>query len=168
MEIYTKASYVALYCNSTLIGKKEVSRKTVYKAVFNIDYEPGSLEAITDEGSAILYTAGEPAALRLTPDRRMITADGQDLCFITVEVVDAEGNVCPDAAIPCEAIVKGQGSLLSFASADLKDREPYTSSHVTTWKGRALLVVRSSQKKGSAKVSIKSSLPTATLTIQSM
>ena len=168
VEIYTKASYVALYCNSTLIGKKEVSWKTGYKAVFNIDYEPGSLEAITDEGSAILYTAGEPAALRLTPDRRMITADGQDLCFITVEVVDAEGNVCPDAAIPCEAIVKGQGSLLSFASADLKDREPYTSSHVTTWKGRALLVVRSSQKKGSAKVSIKSSLPTATLTIQSM
>ena len=168
VEIFTKASYVALYCNSTLIGKKEVSRKTGYKAVFNIDYEPGSLEAITDEGSAILYTAGEPAALRLTPDRRMITADGQDLCFITVEVVDAEGNVCPDAAIPCEAIVKGQGSLLSFASADLKDREPYTSSHVTTWKGRALLVVRSSQKKGSAKVSIKSSLPTATLTIQSM
>ncbi len=167
VEIYTKASYVALYRNSTLIGKEEVSRKTGYKAVFNIDYEPGSLEAITDEGSAILFTAEEPAALRLTPDRRIITADGQDLCFITVEVVDAEGNVCPDAAISCEAIVKGQGSLLSFASADLKDREPYTSSHVTTWKGRALLVVRSSQKKGSTKVSIKSSLPTATLTIQS-
>ena len=167
VEIYTKASYVALYRNSTLIGKEEVSRKTGYKAVFNIDYEPGSLEAITDEGSAILYTAEEPAALRLTPDRRIITADGQDLCFITVEVVDAEGNVCPDAAISCEAIVKGQGSLLSFASANLKDREPYTSSHVTTWKGRALLVVRSSQKKGSTKVSIKSSLPTATLNIQS-
>ena len=167
VEIYTKASWVVLYRNSTLIGKKEVGPETGYKAVFNIDYEPGCLEAITDEGGAILNTAEEPATLRLTPDRRIITADGQDLCFITVEVVDSEGNVCPDAAIPCEAVVKGQGSLLAFASADLKDREPYTSPRVTTWKGRALLVVRSSQKKGSAQISIKSSLPTATLTIQS-
>ena len=96
-----------------------------------------------------------------------MTANGQDLAYITVEVVDSKGNVCPDAAIPCEAIVKGQGSLLSFASADLKDREPYTSSRVTTWKGRALLVVRSTTKKGSAQISIKSSLPTSTLNIVS-
>ncbi|MBQ3752248.1 MAG: beta-galactosidase, partial [Prevotella sp.] len=111
---------------------------------------------------------GEPARLRLTPDRRVITADGQDLCFITVEAVDSEGRVCPDAAIPCEAIVKGQGSLIAFASADLKDREPYTSPRVTTWKGRALLVVRSTMKRGRAQVSIKSSLPTASLTIQTI
>ena len=65
-------------------------------------------------------------------------------------------------------MVKGQGSLLAFASADLKDREPYTSPRVTTWKGRALLVVRSSEKKGRAQVSIKSSLPTASLTIQTI
>lgn len=103
----------------------------------------------------------------LPPDRRIITANGQDLSFITVEVVDKNGWVCPDAAIPCEAIVKGQGNLLAFASADLKDREPYTSPRVTTWKGRALLVVRSSQKKGKAQVSIKSSLPTASIFIQS-
>lgn len=115
-----------------------------------------------------LSTAGDPARLRLTPDRRVITADGQDLCFITVEAVDSEGRVCPDAAIPCEAMVKGQGSLLAFASADLKDREPYTSPRVTTWKGRALLVVRSTMKRGRAQVSIKSSLPTASLTIQTI
>ena len=63
--------------------------------------------------------------------------------------------------------MKGQGQLLAFASADLKDREPYTSPKVTTWKGRALLVVRSTEKKGRTQVSIKSSLPTAALTIQS-
>ena len=64
--------------------------------------------------------------------------------------------------------MKGQGSLIAFASADLKDREPYTSPRVTTWKGRALLVVRSSDKRGRAQVSIKSSLPTASLTIQTI
>ena len=165
VEIYTKSSWVVLYCNDKLYAKQEVGPETGYKAVFNIDYEPGHLEAITNDDGAILYTAEAPVALRLTPDRHVITADGQDLCFITVEVVDSEGNVCPDATIPCEAFVKGQGTLLAFASADLKDREPYTSPRVTTWKGRALLVVRSTEKKGKAQISIKSTLPTATLNV---
>ena len=56
---------------------------------------------------------------------------------------------------------------MAFATADLTDREPKTSSHVTTWKGRALLVVRSNKNKGKATVSIKSSLPKANHTIKS-
>ena len=155
VEVYTKAPEVTLYLDDKPIGTKAVSQATEYKAVFTVPYEAGTLRA------------GEPARLRLTTDRSVITADGQDLSFITVEVIDREGRVCPNAAIPCEAVVKGQGTLLSFASADLKDREPYTSPCVSTWKGRALLVVRSSQKKGKAQVSIKSSLPTASIFIQS-
>ena len=168
VEIYTKEPEVKLYLNDKLIGTKKVSRETEFKAVFTVPYEAGTLRAQTCWGRIkALHTAGKPARLRLTPDRSVITADGQDLSFIVVEVIDKNGNVCPDAAIPCEAFVKGQGTLLSFASADLKDIEPYTSSRVTTWKGRALLVVRSTHKKGNAQVSIKSNLPTANLTIKS-
>ena len=164
VEIYTKEPEVKLYLNNKLVGTKAVSENTEYKAVFTVPYEPGTLRAEASTplpnreglGVSLLRTAGEPARLRLTPDRRVITADGQDLAFITVEVVDSEGRVCPDAAVPCEAIVKGQGTLLSFASADLKDREPYTSPRVTTWKGRALLVVRSTGKKGKAMVTVHS------------
>ena len=96
-----------------------------------------------------------------------MSADGQSFTFVTIEVVDKDGTPVPEAAIPCEAIVKGAGNLLAFASADLKDTEPYTSPRVKTWKGRALLVVRSTQKKGAVSVSIKSSLPTASLTLKS-
>ena len=167
VEVYTKAPEVTLYLNDKPIGTKAVSQATEYKAVFTVPYEAGTLRAEAGGKRATLSTAGEPARLRLTTDRSVITADGQDLSFITVEVIDREGRVCPNAAIPCEAVVKGQGTLLSFASADLKDREPYTSPCVSTWKGRALLVVRSSQKKGKAQVSIKSSLPTASIFIQS-
>jgi beta-galactosidase len=167
VEVYTKAKEVKLYLNDQLIGTKAVSEDTEYKAVFTVPYEPGVLRAEASGRGTLLWTKGEPARLRLTPDRRVITADGQDLSFITVEVVDKYGWPCPDAAIPCEAIVKGEGSLLAFASADLKDREPYTSSKVTTWKGRALLVVRSTEKKGKAQIRIKSTLPTATITIKS-
>ncbi len=168
VEVYTKDPQVKLFLNDKLIDTKNVNRSTEFKAVFSVPYETGTLRAETCWGRIkTLSTAGEPARLRLTPDRSVITADGQDLSYIIVEVVDSKGNVCPDAAIPCEAIVKGQGTLLSFASADLKDREPYTSPKVTTWKGRALLVVRSTQKKGNAQVSIKSTLPTSTITIKS-
>ena len=167
VEVYTKAPEVTLYLNDKPIGTKAVSQSTEYKAVFTVPYEAGTLRAEAGGKRATLSTAGEPARLRLTADRSVMTADGQDLSFITVEIIDREGHVCPNAAIPCEAIVKGQGTLLSFASADLKDCEPYTSPRVTTWKGRALLVVRSSQKKGKAQVCIKSSLPTASIFIQS-
>ena len=167
VEVYTKAPEVKLYLNDKLVGTKQVNQSTEYKAVFTIPYEPGILRAEAGGKSMTLSTAGEPAALRLTSDKTMLNHDGQDLAFITVEVIDKDGNICPDAAIPCEAVVKGQGTLLSFASADLKDREPYTSPRVTTWKGRALLVVRSTQKKGNAQVSVKSNLPTSTITIKS-
>lgn len=168
VEVYTKAPEVTLYLNDKLIGIKAVSQATAYKAVFTVPYEAGTLRADANRRSMTLSTAGEPACLRLTADRSVITADGQDLSFITIEVIDSEGRVCPDAAIPCEAIVKGQGRLMSFASADLKEREPYTSPCVTTWKGRALLVIRSSQKKGKVQVCVKSSLPTASLSIQTI
>ena len=114
-----------------------------------------------------LKTAGEPARLRLIADRTVMTADGQSLTFITVEVHDKQGTLVPEADIPCEATIKGAGTLLAFASADLKDTEPYTSPRVKTWKGRALLVVRSTQKKGSISVSVKSSLSTARLSLKS-
>ena len=166
VEVYTKAPEVKLYLNDKLVGTKQVSRDTQFKAVFSIPYEVGVLRAEADGKSVTLATAGEPARLRLTADRNVIAAGGQDLAYITVEVVDKDGCVCPDAAIPCEAIVEGQGKMMAFATADLKDREPKTSPSVTTWKGRALLVVRSSLSKGKAQVTIKSSLPTATMTIK--
>ena len=167
VEVYTKVPEVTLYLNDKEIGRKKVDCSTEFKAVFSVPYEPGTLRAEAGGKSVTLSTAGEPARLRLTTDKPALKADGQDLVYITVEVVDAQGRVCPDAAIPCEAFVQGQGRLMAFATADLKDREPKTSSHVTTWKGRALIVVRSSKNKGKATVSIKSTLPTANLTIKS-
>lgn len=166
VEIYTKAPEVKLYLNDKLIGVKSVNRSTEFKAVFAVPYEAGTLRAEAGGKSVTLSTAGEPARLRLTVDRSIINADGQDLAFVTVEVVDSEGRICPEASIPCNAVLKGQGQLLAFASADLKDREPATSASVTTWKGRALLVVRSSEGKGRIQVSINSSLPKASLTIK--
>ena len=167
VEVYTHQPEVKLYLDDQLIGTKQVSRETEFKAVFPVPYKAGTLRAEAGGKSVILKTAGKPARLRLTPDRTVMSADGQSLIFVTVEVLDNQGTPVPEAAIDCEATVKGAGKLLAFASADLKDTEPYTSPRVKTWKGRALLVVRSTQKKGSVNVSIKSASPTASLTLKS-
>ena len=183
VEVYTRQPEVSLYLNDKLVGTKKVDRSTEYKAVFTVNYEPGTLRAEVStplkfpsplgEGLGVrpgagvrLQTADEPARLRLTPDRTVMTANGQSLTYITVEVVDRQGTLVPEAAIDCEATVKGAATLLSFASADLKDTEPYTSSHTKTWKGRALLVLRSGKKRGSVSVTIKSLLPTANLSLK--
>ena len=168
VEVYTKDPQVNLFLNDKLIDTKNVNRDTEFKAVFTVPYEAGTLRAQTCWGRIkTLRTAGKPARLRLTPDRTVMAADGQSLTFVTIEVVDKDGTPVPEAAISCEATVKGAGKLLAFASADLKDTEPYTSPRVKTWNGRALLVVRSTQKKGSVSVSIKSALPTASLSLKS-
>ena len=166
VEVYTHQPKVKLYLNDQLIGTKEVNRNTEYKAVFTVPYQKGTLRAEAGEESVTLKTAGEPARLKLTPDRTVMRADGQSLTYIIVEVVDQDGNLVPEAEIPCEATVKGAGKLLAFASANLKDEEPYPSVHSKTWKGRAMLVVLSSQKKGTVNVSIKSKLPIATLSLK--
>ena len=166
VEVYTRQPEVKLYLNDKLVGTKQVSRETEFKAVFAVPYEPGELRAEAGGKSVKLSTTGEPAALRLTADKKAITADGQDLAYITVEVVDSKGRVCPDAAISCRVSVEGQGRLLAAASADLKDKEPKTSPVVTTWKGRAVVVVRSMKKKGNIKVGMESNLRKASIALQ--
>ena len=167
VEVYTHQPEVKLYLDDQLIGTKQVSRDSEFKAVFSVPYKAGTLRAEAGGKNVTLKTAGKPARLRLTPDRTVMTADGQSLTFVTIEVLDKYDTPVPEAAIDCEATVNGAGTLSAFASADLKDTEPYTSPRVKTWNGRALLVVRSTQKKGSVNVTIKSSLPTASLTLKS-
>ena len=157
VEVYTSLPSVRLYLNDRLVGEQQSAE---CKAVFTLPYQPGTLraEGVTEEGQPVsvsLSTAGEPCQIRLTADKSTFLADGQDLIYVTVEILDRNGLVCPDAAIPLTATVKGAGSLLSFASADLKDTSVYTDAHCTTWKGRALLAVRSSAKSGSVSVTVK-------------
>lgn len=157
-EVYTKAPKVSLYLNDKLIETKDVNISTEYKAVFGLPYEPGVLKAVALDvngkaiAESILRTSSAPASIRLTPDRKQIDADGEDLSFVTIEVVDKDGNIVADADIDIQVNVKGQATLLAAASANLKDLEPKTSPKVKTYKGRAVVVVRSSKKAGKATI----------------
>lgn len=159
VEVYSKLPEVSLYLNDKLIETKAVSEATEFKAVFTLPYQPGVLRA---EGrkqgevyhSSQLKTSGAPAKVRLTSDVKTVKANGMDIAYIVAEVLDADGNIVPDAAEKLQVTVAGAGTLLATGNADMKDMEPYTTPVVTTWKGRALIVVRSTQKSGKIAVSV--------------
>ena len=138
-----------------------------YKARITLPYQPGTLKAVAGNASTTLKTAGEAYAIRLTPDKKVVKADGEDLAFIILEIIDNDGNIVPEAAVPVDIQVSGAGTLLAAGTANLQDTEATTSSHVTTWKGRAMVVVRSTQQKGKINVTTKSKLKNANSLLQS-
>lgn len=159
VEVYTHQPEVTLTLNGKTVGTKQVDESTGYKAVFTLPYQPGTLTAKAGTYETTLRTAGAPAGVKLTADKNRLKADGQDLAFITLEVVDKDGVLIPEAQLPYDVRVTGAATLQAAASADLTDLEPMSSSHVTTWKGRALIVVRASQKKGTVTVRVPGSRP---------
>ena len=168
VEVYSHYPKVCLYLNDKLVEEKAV---TECKAQFTLPYQAGTLraEGISEgqsQQSVVLQTAGDIKRIRLTADRTTLTADGQDLAFVTVELLDANGVVNPMADQQLTASVGGNATLAAFGNADIKDCDPYVDAAHKTWKGRALLVVRSGKKKGRVTVRVDGAgLPAATLTL---
>ncbi|MBR4433828.1 MAG: DUF4982 domain-containing protein, partial [Bacteroidaceae bacterium] len=152
VEVYSREPKVSLYLNDQLVGEKEVSQGMV---TFTLPYQPGTLRAEGGEEKVLLKTACEAKTIRLTADRTTLKADGQDLAFITVELTDAQGTLNPIAANELTATVSGLATLIGFGNADIKDCDRYTDSTHKAWKGRALLVVRSTGKKGKATITVQ-------------
>jgi len=172
VEIYSLYPSVSLYLNGKLVATGATGYGQEHKAVLRIPYEPGTLcvKALDQSGqpvdSCVLETAGAPAALRLTADRTGMPADGQALTFVTVEIVDAQGRLCPEAALPLRFSAEGPARLIATGSADLKDRAAYVRPERTSWKGRAIAVLRASQRAGATVLRVEADgLPAASVTI---
>ena len=180
--VYSAADEVELLLDGKSLGKKAAGKPNRFTATFEVTYKPGLLEAVsyrdgTEISRTCLKTAGKPAALRLragnifetsgTTDRASdnptavsgnditLAADGHSLAYVSVEVVDDEGNLVPDAALPLKANVTGQGSLAGFGSANPITDENYTAGAFTTYQGRALAVIRSGYEAGEAILTVK-------------
>ena len=158
VEIYSHYPSVRLYLDKQLIGEKDTKEM---KAAFSLPYAPGTLKAegIQDEKvmeTKTLKTAGAPVDIRLTADRTRIRKDGQDLSFIVIEAIDAEGQTVPIADNTLTVRVSGSASFLALGNADIKNEDAYTDNTHRMWKGRALLVVRSNGKKGKANIRVTS------------
>lgn len=173
VEVYSKYPIVRLYLDDKLVGEKVVGRETEMKAVFSLPFKPGTLKVEGVENGVVkdakmLSSASEPVAIRTKVENREMKADGTDLSFVQIEIVDREGRVCPNASVELEAIVTGSGVLAALGNADIKDPDTYADQIHKSWKGRALAVVRSTKKAGKVKLTIKSKgLKTSAEIIQS-
>jgi len=158
VAVYSRCDSVRLELNGKVIGEKPVSDATKLTAKFDVPYQAGELRAIGLIGgkpvaSTVLRTAGEPKKIRLAADRSTIRADRNDLSYITVEVLDQEGNRVPNAEIPIHFTVAGAGELAATGSSAPNDAASFHAPWRRTCQGRCLVILR--PKGGAGKITLK-------------
>lgn len=171
VEVYSRYPKVRLYLNDKLVGEQPTTVEQQFKATFTLPYAAGVLKAVgvednRESGSTTLKTAGKAAKIRLIADRREISANGQDLSFVTVEITDAFGIIQPNADNQLSFSIKGAGVIAGVDNANLKDTAAYVSNVRKAWNGRALVVIKSMKKGGEIKLKVGSAgLSPASITI---
>jgi len=114
----------------------------------DVPYEPGEIKAVVYKngeqiGEASVKTAGPSAKLQLTPDRTKLKADGMDLCYVTIEVVDDQGIVYPLAMDTLTFKVDGTARFMGVANGNAMGHDSFTDKNHTLFYGKAVAVLRS-------------------------
>ena len=161
VEVYSGAEKVRLYLNDKLIGEKPTGREQEFKAVFAVPYAPGVLKAVGVRGDrvvaqSVLTTTGKATKLRVTADRTSIDANGEDLSFVTVEAVDANGRPDLSANQAVQFEISGAGVIAAVGNGDAQDPDSYHGNERKLYQGRALVVIRSSRQPGQIKLTARS------------
>ena len=142
-------------------------------ASWQVQYQPGTLKAVGYKGKkqvsiSELKTAGDPVKIKMTADRQVIRADGQDLCYITVELTDANGVRDPRAENTIRFEASGPAKIIATGNANPVSTESYQSHERKGWHGRCLVIVKSEGGKG--RITVKASsqgLETGVIEIES-
>ena len=126
VEVYSGAEKVRLFLNDKLIGEKPTGREQEFKATFAVPYAPGTLKAVGVQGRS--RGGGERAddcrqarAAALDRGPTAVQADGQDLSFVTVEALDAEGRLQSNADQEVQFAISGPGVIAAVGNGDGKD-----------------------------------------------
>jgi len=139
----------------------------------NVKYEPGELKVIIfDEmgkncGEKTVRTAGKPVQLKLdtwTQSEGLI-ADGEDLAFVTVSLVDKNGTLIPDAADQLTFTVKGAGTFRAVCNGDATSLEPFTKPTMKLFSGQLVVVVQAAKTPGNLTLTVNDAKRKLTKTI---
>ncbi|KAK3898994.1 glycoside hydrolase superfamily [Staphylotrichum tortipilum] len=130
----------------------ELGNGTSYRFRWDgVVYQPGRVRAVVYEedgrgvwAEAEVTTAGEAAGVRLTADRAGIRGDGEDLSFVTVEVVDGDGNVVPNADAKVAYSLDGPGEIAATDNGDPTDMTSFVAKERKVFNGLGLVIVRAS------------------------
>lgn len=157
---YNHADEVELFVNGTSQGIKKKEGDDLH-VMWRVPFEAGTLKAVSrKDGQVVLEkeikTAAEPATVKLTADRTSISADGKDLSFITVDVVDAEGNFVPTAQNQLNFSIEGEGAVVGLANGDPTNHESFKGTSHKAFNGKCLVVVQATKKEGEIKINVSS------------
>lgn len=170
IRVYSSCDRVQLLLNERDLGTRVPAALV---ATWDVPYEPGVLTAIGYAGSGKaaechLRTAGAPAAITLAADRRLLKADGQDLCFVKAEVLDSKGVLNPVAETTICFSLDGPGRLIAVGTGNPVSAESFQSRKRKSWHGYCLAVIRTTRQTGSLTVTAKADgLKPATVRIES-
>ncbi len=157
--VYTNGDCAELFLNGKSLGlkcKKPSSLNSVerFRLMWNdVSYQKGELKAVaykegTKIGENTIKTADKPFALRLTPDRTVIAADGMDLAYVLVEAIDKNGNVYPLADHMVDIKISGEGRIAGVGNGNPQSFDPFQANYVRLFNGKAMIIIGSLNKAG--------------------
>ena len=160
VDVYSDAEEVELLLNGKSLGRKATGEENEFTAMFELNYEPGELVAISydqgeETGRCKLRTAAEKVQLAVESDKTVLRADGEDLAFITVKLVDKNGEENLWEKKEIHVSVSGAGVLQGFGSAEPSTEKSYDDTTWMTYDGYVMAVVRSGKETGEIKVTFE-------------
>ncbi len=163
--VYTNYDSAELFVNGKSMGiqkKHAGTPQNRYRLMWmDVKYEPGTVKVVAfgKDGKPVVErevkTAGKPYKIVLQPDRKEISADGKDLSYVTVSVVDKDGNPCPTATNQLTFSVKGQGSYRAACNGDATSLEQFHLPTMKLFSGKLVVLVQSTDKAGDMELTVK-------------
>jgi beta-galactosidase len=149
---YNNADELELFLNGRSLGKRKKNNTTLH-VMWRVPFEAGTLKAISRKNGKIVLTkeiktAGEAARIKLIADKTNLKADGIDLSFVTVRILDKKGNLVPVADNLIEFSITGNGKIAGTDNGYQADTVSLKSPNRKCWKGLALAIIQSTEKKG--------------------
>jgi beta-galactosidase len=149
---YSQADEVELFLNGESLGTKKKTGDDLH-VMWRTRFEQGTLRAVSrKDGETVLTreikTAGEPAKIELIPDRSTISADGRDLSFVTVKILDKNGIPVPDADNLVRFEISGPGHIAGVDNGYQASLEPFKANYRKAFKGMCLAIIQSAGKAG--------------------
>jgi beta-galactosidase len=175
VHVFTSGDEAELFLNGKSLGRKK-KKEFEYRLRWNdVIYKPGELRVVAYKdgkpwAEEVVRTTGEPARIKLQPDRTEIQADGNDLSFVTVRVADANGNTVPRASNAIRFSVEGSAEIVATDNGDPTSFVPFPSHEREAFGGLCLVIVRAKPgRPGTIKLRAESeSLDGATVTLTSV
>lgn len=149
---YSSTQEVELFLNGNSLGRK-AKAEDVFHTQWRVPYQSGTIKAVAykDEAPTLtkeITTAGAPYKLRLNPDRTSLMADGQDISFIKVEILDREGNIVPKASNKISFNISGAGFIAGVDNGNPISHEPFKANYRNAFNGLGLVMIQTEEVPG--------------------